>query len=624
MDNFSGVSFQDICLTDGFWKQKQDLFRTKTIDAIYDRFEETGRFEALNFSWKEGQPNKPHIFWESDVAKWIEGAAYFLAKHPDPELENRIDELIDRFVKNQDADGYLNGYFTVVEPDARFQRRTDHELYCAGHLIEGALAYAQATGKTTLLTAVRKYIDLIDRVFRVEHSAAFDTPGHQEIELALYRLYDYTGEERYRALAEYFLETRGTSPRDTSYSWMDLAYMQSHLPVRQQKTAEGHSVRACYMYCGMADLARHNRDQEMLEACKTLFDNMTSRRMYVTGGIGSTANGEAFTYDYHLPEYTAYAETCASIALAMFSRRMWLMEADGRYADIAEQALYNTVLSGISLSGDSFFYENPLAADPDRIQFNQSRPEKLREHLPIIQRAKMFDCSCCPPNLLRLVGSIGDYMYSVLGSTLYTQCYMAGTAKITLGDSTVEIEQKTAYPYDGQIQLLVKNSADFSLALRIPGWCSSYRIERNGKEIVLPVEKGFAILSGPFREGDHICLSLDMPVRIVEANPRVVDLCGKAAVMCGPVVFCAEKLDEPYSVRDMQISRCHEFRRGSITIQDTQLPTVETEALVRVAEGGLYQDHPAVRRTIPLQLIPYHAWANRGEREMTVWMLIRD
>lgn len=616
------VPFSQIQLTDGFWKQKQELFRNVTIQAVYDRFEETGRFDALNFNWKEGMPNKPHIFWESDVAKWIEGAAYFLKQKRDPVWEARIDELVDRIAAHQEENGYFNAYFTVVEPDERFQRRCDHELYCAGHLIEGALAYADATGKTKLLDVARKYADLIDRVFRVEHSAGFDTPGHQEIELALYRLYDATGEERYRLLAEYFLETRGKSTKDVTYSWTDMEHMQSHLPVREQTTAEGHSVRACYMYCGMADLARHNGDEGMRDVCRTLFRNITGRRMYITGGVGSTHLGESFSYDYHLPNDTAYAETCASIALAMFARRMWLIEQNGAYADTAELALYNTVLGGVSLSGDRFFYENPLEADPRRVRFNNSRPEKLREHLPILERVKVFDCSCCPPNLLRAVGSIGDYAYSVQNGTLFAQCYMAGSAQIVVGKETVRLEQKTGYPYDGEIRFVFGSDASCSLALRIPGWCRSWRLMRCGVQQTLPVEKGFVTLTGPFCAGNEIVLSLDMPIRLVEANPLTAEDAGRVAVLRGPIVYCAEEPEGEVSLQTLRLLRNRPFDMGSITIDGTVLPTIFAQAERPLPSDVLYQSEPFMRTGVTVELIPYHAWANRGVREMAVWLLV--
>ncbi|MFV0400336.1 MAG: beta-L-arabinofuranosidase domain-containing protein [Oscillospiraceae bacterium] len=287
----SPVSFEQVDVTGGFWRQKQELMREVTAQAIYDRFAETGRFAALKADWKEGEPNKPHIFWESDVAKWIEGVAYLLDKQRDAHLEGMVDEAIDLMERYQQEDGYLNVYFTVVEPEARFTRCTDHELYCAGHLIEAAVAYDRATGKDKLLHIMERYIALIDQVFRVEHSANFDTPGHEEIELALYRLYRHTRREKYLRLAEYFVDTRGTSKKDHTYDFAELDYMQAHLPVREQTTAEGHSVRALYLYIAMADLAHHNRDEALYKACETLFDNIVEKRMYITGGVGSTHRG---------------------------------------------------------------------------------------------------------------------------------------------------------------------------------------------------------------------------------------------------------------------------------------------------------------------------------------------
>ena len=626
MHNFIGkpVPFDQIDLTDGFWKEKQDLFRKVTINAVYDRFKETGRFEALKFNWKEGMPNKPHIFWESDVTKWIEGAAYFLQKQRDPKLEVRVDELVERMVNTQGKDGYLNAYFTVVEPEARFTRRTDHELYCAGHLVEGAIAYAKATGKTAMLEVAKKYIDLIDRVFRIEHSAKFDTPGHEEIELALCKLYDYTGEKRYKALAEYFINTRGTSSRDETYSFADQEHMQSHLPVRQQRTAEGHAVRALYLYCGMADLAFINREEELYEVCKELFMNIVNRRMYITGGVGSTNRGESFTFDYDLPEYTSYNETCASIALAMFCRRMWLLEPDSIYADCAERALYNTVLSGISLEGDSFFYENPLAVNPRRNSFNDSRSNGLKEHLPILERVKVFDCSCCPPNLLRAVGSIADYMYSAAEDVIFAHCYMNAAGTITLQGKSVRLEQKTLYPYDGRIEITTQTEGNYTLALRIPAWVENARITINDELVTVPVTKGYAYCKRSWKAGDKIILDLKMEVKVYEANARVIGLCGRAAITRGPLVYCAEAVDNLYELRDARIARGADYKIVQERIADTEIPVIVTEATVREETETLYCDKPVSRHRVPLKLIPYFARANRGVTEMTTWFLLEE
>lgn len=626
VDKYGGkpVTFDKIEITDGFWKEKQELFYNTTIKAVYDRFEETGRFEALKFNWKEGMPNKPHIFWESDVTKWIEGASYFLQKKPDAELEAMVDELVDRMVKTQDENGYLNAYFTVVEPEARFTRRTDHELYCAGHLVEGAIAYAKATGKTAMLQVAIKYIDLIDRVFRIEHSAGFDTPGHEEIELALIKLYDYTGEERYKLLAEYFIDTRGTSSRDETYSFTDQEHMQSHLPVREQVTAEGHSVRALYLYSGMADLALKNQEEKLYQICETLFSNIVNKRMYITGGIGSTHHGESFTFDYDLPEYTSYNETCASIALALFCRRMWLIEPDSKYADCAERALYNTVLSGVSLSGDSFFYENPLSVNPERNAFNNSRPRGLQEHLPIMERVKVFECSCCPPNLLRVVGSIADYMYSTAEEVIYAHCYMDAAGTVLLKDKEIRLVQKTKYPYEGQIAITTETEGDYTLALRIPAWAKKGDITVNGEEVALPVLSGYAYCKRSWKAGDTIVLNLPMEVKVMEAHPKAVALCGRAAITRGPLVYCAESIDNNWELRDVRILRTAGYMVKQEQLCNTEVPVIHTKALVRELPEQLYLEEAVTKKEIPFKLIPYYTRANRGITEMSTWFLLED
>lgn len=624
--NRKEITFDKVNITGGFWKEKQDLFREKTIGAVYDRFEETGRFEALKCSWKEGMPFKPHIFWESDVTKWIEGAAYFLQKERDSSLEEKIDELVERMANYQDENGYLNVYFTVVEPEARFTRRTDHELYCAGHLIEGAIAYANATGKTKLLDIAEKYVDLIDRVFREEHSAAFDTPGHEEIELALFKLYEYTGKEKYRKLAEYFIDKRGCSSRDATYDFADQEHMQSHQPVRMQKTAEGHSVRALYLYSAMAYQARITGEEQLKESCKTLFENITKKRMYITGGIGSTHRGESFTFDYDLPEYTAYSETCASIALALFCRRMWLLDVDGKYADCAERSIYNTALAGISLSGDKFFYENPLAADPERNAFNESRAEGLREHLPILQRVKVFDCSCCPPNILRLTGSIGDFMYSASEDTIYAHCYMEADAKIPLGEKEITLSQKTGYPYEGDIRLATDTEGDYTIAMRIPSWSGQADIAINGAPAEYELRKGYAYLKRHWKTGDEIRLSLSMQVKLWQANPKVITSCGKAAVTRGPLVYCVEGIDQQTDcICDIRISRrsAFEVQREKLDEENT-LVTLKTKGFVREKSQELYVDEPLEQTEIQVKLIPYFAWANRGVSSMKVWLLEKE
>lgn len=639
------VGFDAVTLKDGFWKEIQDLGRAVTMDAVYDRFEETGRFASLKCDWKEGMPFKPHIFWDSDITKWMEGAAYYLKKQRDPALEEKIDTLVSWMEANQGEDGYQNTYFTTVEPDAKFTRRTDHELYCAGHLVEGALAYYDATGKRNMLDMAIRYIDLIDRVFRVDHSAAFDTPGHQEIELALVKLYKFTGEERYKKLAEYFIDTRGNSEKDVPYAEADMANMQSHLPVREQKTAEGHSVRAVYQMCGMADLALLNQEEEMTQACETLFENITQKRMHITGGLGTTHLGESFTIDYDLPEYRTYNETCASIAMALFCRRMWLIDADGKYADCAERSLYNTVLSGISLSGDRFFYENPIAADPKITECYAKRPAGISQHMPILERVKVFNCSCCPPNLVRTMGSIGDYMYSTSENMIFAHCYMHADAAITLGDQEVVLHQKTAYPYEGEITIETETAGDYTIAVRIPAWSQTWTLSVNGIKLTgdcaegtamagespaaeIKQEKGYVYITRTWTAGDVLTLDLDMSAQLVEANPQASSLCGRVAVTRGPIVYCAEGIDnDNVSLRDIRISPQAEFSCTMEDICGRKLPVLRTQAAIRKGYADLYRPYRAGKnqtemQEITLTLIPYMAWANRGVTEMNTWFLV--
>ncbi len=614
------IPFQDVDITGGFWLGKQRMIRDITVMAVYDRFVETGRFQALKADWTEGQPNKPHIFWESDVAKWIEGVAYLLAKQRDAHLENLVDESVALMEKYQQPDGYLNVYFTVVEPEARFTRCTDHELYCLGHLIEAAIAYDQATGKKNLLNLVCRYADLVDKVFRVEHSAGFDTPGHEEIELALYRLYGHTGDKRYKTLLEYFIDTRGRSKKDHTYEFANLDYMQAHLPVREQDTAQGHCVRALYLYCAMADLAWENRDERLLAACEALFDNITTKRMYITGGIGSTHVGEAFTYDYHLPEYSAYTETCASIALALFARRMWLMRPHAKYADVAEQAIYNTVLSGVSLSGKQFFYENPLAADPNDHAFRDSRAPGSKERLPLIERPEIFDCSCCPPNLIRFVASIGDFMYSKRGDTVYVHCYMEGSASLQMDGKTFCLAQRTQYPHSGRIDINIEKGSCGSLALRIPGWSINTCVYLNGKGVKGSIDHGYMYIENVV-QGDQIVITLDDSVRLVHANGKVREACGRWAVMRGPIVYCAEGHDNPCPLRDIRITADCLWRETGVLIEDEPIPALETTGQITADEVQLYTAGKPAMKQVAVKLIPYYAWANRGKSEMTVWLL---
>ena len=617
MRDMQTIPYSKIKITGGFWGARRKVGREHTLMAIYDRFAETGRFASLDFQWKPGEPNCPHIFWDSDIAKWIESAAYLLHDQRDPKIEALVDECVDKIEAHQRADGYFNIHFDTVEPENRFTRYTDHELYDLGHLLEAAIAYKEATGKDKLLKLLIKYVDLVDRVFRVERKAAFDTPGHEEIELALFKLYQETGEERFLTLMRYFIDMRGNSSRDKTYAGLGQnSYSQAHLPVRAQLTAEGHSVRACYLYSGMADLAWQDDDLDLKRACEALFDNIATRRMYITGGVGSSHIGEAFTYDYDLMNRTAYAETCAALALALFARRMSRLDPKGKYADVAELALYNGMLAGISLDGESFFYENPLEAHPKLFRQNL-RYREFRDHLPEIQRKRVFDCSCCPPNLLRVFGSIGDFAFTESADTLYVHHYMSLEAETGFGRVTMQTE----YPYEGDVKLELGKAGRYTVAVRIPGWAKGYALKAAGEGVTAKPVGGYVYIEREWAAGDVIELALEMAVRRVQAHPAVHEDCGRVAIMRGPLVYCAEEQDNGENLKDILLPGASAFREGWNEALD--VPTLKADALRRKwpEDAPLYiQDWDEQREAVELTLIPYYAWANRGEGEMLVWI----
>ena len=617
MRDMHTIPYSQVKITGGFWGQRRHTGREHTLMAIYDRFAETGRFASLDFKWQPGEPNCPHIFWDSDIAKWIESAAYLLHDQRDEKIEALVDECVDKIEAHQRPDGYFNIHFDTVEPENRFTRYTEHELYDLGHLLEAAIAYKEATGKDKLLNLLIKYVDLVDRVFRVERKAGFDTPGHEEIELALFKLYQATGEERFLTLMRYFIDMRGNSPRDNTYDvFGQKSYSQAHLPVRAQKTAEGHSVRACYLYSGMADLAWQDDDQELKQVCEALFDNIRNRRMYITGGIGSNHQGEAFTYDYDLLNRSAYAETCAALALALFARRMSRLAPRGKYADVAELALYNGMLAGISLDGESFFYENPLEVDPKLFRQNQ-RYIKARDHMPEIQRKRVFECSCCPPNLLRVFGSIGDFAFTESEDTLYVHHFMSLEGETAFGRVTMQTE----YPYEGAVKLCLGGAGRYTVAVRIPAWAKSYALKAAGEAVTdVPVD-GYVYMARDWSAGDVIELDLEMAVRRVQAHPAVHDDCGRVAIMRGPLVFCAEEQDNGENLKDIILPKTSAFREG--WNEELNEPVLKADAQRRKwpEKAPLYlQDWDEEREDVELTLIPYYAWANRGEGEMLVWL----
>jgi len=594
---------------DGFWRKRQELIRSVTLPAQYNWLRRTGRIEAWRLRWRTGQARQPHIFWDSDIGKWIEAASYSLMQQPDPALRRRVERIISLISRAQRRDGYLNTYFTVVEPGKRWTNlRGAHELYCAGHLMEAAVAWHEATGDDRLLKVLCRYADHIDRTFGRGPGMKRGYCGHPEIELALVKLYRTTGEKRYLQLAEYFINERGRRPHyfasepgapgeEVPVTSAIYQYTQSHCSVREQRDAVGHAVRAMYLYAGMADVARETGDRSLAAACRRLWDSVTHRRMYVTGGIGSTRQGEAFTFDYDLPNETAYAETCAAVGLVLFAHRMLQLDPDARYADVMERALYNGVLSGISLDGRRFFYANPLAVVPDNEPFLQ--PPMA------VERQAWFDCACCPPNLARLVLSLGDYLCSTQRDTLYVHLYAAGTVTTQFARFTTE----TDYPWRETVRLTIhpRRPGRFTLALRIPGWCSDATIDGRAPKL----RRGYAILTRNWKPGERVDLRLPMPVMRLDPHPRVRQNAGCVALQRGPLLYCVEEKD------------CGPYLHQIILPHDAKLTARFEPRLLRgvtVITGLALRDARGRPRRIRFRAIPYFAWGNRGRGEMRVWL----
>ena len=673
------VELKNIKICDGFWDKYRKLVREEILDyqwdAMNDRIEGAAKSHCIeNFRIAAGESSGEFygaVFQDSDVAKWLEAAAYSLAEHPDEELEKRADGLIDLIGRAQRPDGYFNTYFILKEPEKRFTNlREGHELYTLGHMIEAAVAYYQSTGKRKFLEIVRRMADLVDETFGPQAGKRQGMPGHQEIELALVKLYDVTGERRYLELAKYFIDVRGTGEKNYFLEEMQRPgqmhifpelddyrpeYSQSHLPVREQKTAEGHAVRAVYMYCAMADLAEKYEDKELLKACETLMDNIVTKRMYVTGGIGSSGILERFTTDYDLPNGYNYSESCASIGLALFARRMLLITKDGKYADIMEQALYNTVLAGISQDGKRFFYVNPLEVWPPACMERTSR-----EHVKSI-RQKWFGVACCPANISRTLASLGEYIYSYDGNTVYINLFVSGTALIPLESGQVQISMHTDFPWKRKVEIEVKGAgvssgAAVTLAVRVPGYAGGVMVlcpgddktdEDSGREAcggTMRKEKGYVYIPCG-REGTYVVQFENRPgeadfksllysgagdaalcfePRFLRANPEVREDAGKVCVVCGPIVFAAEETDNGKNLSALYIDTSKPIRgRWEATLAGgTMVLEVSGKRISQDGwdEGKLYSDMRMKLEDTTITLVPYAYWNNRGEGEMAVWM----
>ena len=608
------------------------------------REEQRENFHPPVYSYRgfERLPEKPgelgdefygFVFQDSDFYKWVEAVGYSLIQHPDAELEATADQAIEIVAAAQQPDGYLDTYYILNGQDQIFTNLRDfHELYCLGHLIEGAIAYFQATGKDRLLQVACRYTDYAASKLGEGEGKKRGYPGHEIAEMALLQLYEVTGEPRYLELSRFFINERGRRPYYFDFEHPEdvkpgddslrYSYHQAHLPVREQTEAVGHAVRAVYLYSGMAELARVDGDDSLLKACRTLWDSTTGKKMYITGGIGGTHIGEAFSFDYDLPSDTAYAETCASIGLIFFAGRMLQLEADVRYADVMEKALYNGVLSGIALDGKSFFYVNPLSVDPVACH----KDERKAHVQPV--RQKWFGCACCPPNLARLISSVGRYAYTSTEDTLYIHLYIGSNLKLQTPAGEVTVKVRSNFPYNGKVSIQVGGqgaaSGKWTLALRIPGWCKDWKSSGFSVEDAR-LEKGYLYITREWKPDETLELDFPMEVRLMQANPHVRETEGQLAVTRGPVVYCLEEKDNGSNLHLLALSYDAKTRTEPFSIEGEQFPAILADGWREKqqpdAENGLYcEAAPVEYEPVELKFVPYYTWANRGENEMTVWV----
>ena len=622
------VPFTDVTFDDAFWAPRIEVNRTITIPHIYRQCEATGRISAFDLNFQRPVPSPiVLIFGDSDPAKWIEAASYSLATHPDPDLEALVDQVADKIIHAQQPDGYLNTHFTVAQPEMRWRNLRDwHEMYCAGHLIEGAVAHYRATGKRKLLDALGRYADHIEATFGREPGKKRGYGGHPEIELALVKLYHATNNPRYLKLATYFVDERGTQPHyfdlearergeDPAQFWAkNYEYCQAQVPIREQSKVVGHAVRAMYLLSAAADLAHENDDPTLLETCERLWDNLLTKRIYLTGGIGASRYNEGFTQDYDLPDETAYAETCATIGLIQWNHRLLQFAGDSKYADVIERGLYNGFLSGVSLEGTHFFYENPLASAGTH------------------HRQSWFECPCCPPNIARTLASLGQYFYSTGANAVWVHLFAQGTVKLKVGGRDVNVRQVTKYPWEGEVkfELDITQPQAFALHLRVPEWCEQWQLRINGALVTgrEPRTNGYFALEREWQPGDIVEYRMGMPIQTVWAHPAVRDLQGRLALRRGPIVYCLEGIDhdgvildrlaiDPKQVLSNEVGVEHrEDLLGGVSLLHGPAAAVDD----RGWEGQLYRPKAPSLKSMLMTAVPYYAWDNRAPSEMRVWM----
>ena len=624
------VPFTNVKVVDEFWSPRLETNRKVTVWYDFKKCEATGRIANFEVAGGRKKGGFQGIYFnDSDVVKVIEGAAYTLAMHPDSELEQYLDELIGKIAAAQEADGYLYTARTIADPQYEYPGREGgrwshlahgHELYNAGHMYEAAVAHWRVTGKRSLLNVAIKNADLVCKVFGPNEGQRIDVPGHQEIEMGMVKLYRATGDEKYLRQARFFIDMRGRKDKRKSIYGV---YCQDHMPVVQQTKAVGHAVRGGYLYAGMADVAAITGDKAYVGAIDRIWQDVVSRKLYLTGNVGQHGAGEGYAGAYKLSNVQAYNETCAAIALALWNHRMFLLHGDSKYVDVLERIIYNGFLSGVSLSGDRFFYPNPLACDM-RFKFNHGQ----------LERSPWFDCSCCPVNVVRFLPSIPGYVYAVRGDSLYVNLYIASEAKVDIAGKSVQIKQQTRHPWDGAMKFTITpdREGEFSLRLRVPGWLTQplpsdlyrylprkpdgLRLVVNGQPVDVQYEKGYAVVRRNWQPGDVVEQRFAMPVRRVLSHDNVEHNHGRVAVERGPVVYCVEGADHDGKVLDLYLEDDVELtpkHRPDVLGGITMLTGTAQRA--RRAQDGSVEGRPA-----KLTMIPYYAWCHRGANEMAVWL----